>query len=186
MPSVGLCVNYLSLEPALNNPSTLSGARMLDIWVITIIQMRRYIMNKTLIATVTSILLSASILGACSNNETLNEAEPTASSAATMPVIEATATPEPSATPAATEAQESASPTLLILRHPNVRRPRHLVNRREGSQGKKVHLSKVMDIPCMSLRISHSMNSLAVYHSLRTPPIMPRLNTCHPVTILPL
>ncbi|WP_438492469.1 hypothetical protein [Paenibacillus sp. IHBB 3054] len=67
-------------------------------------------MNRTLIATVTSILLSASILSACSNNETVNEAEPTASSVATMPVIEATATPEPSATPATMEAQESASP----------------------------------------------------------------------------
>ncbi|SDM07387.1 hypothetical protein [Paenibacillus jilunlii] len=68
-------------------------------------------MKKTLYTTAASILLSASILGACSNNETANEAEPTASSAATMPVVEATATPEPSAAPAATEAQESASPS---------------------------------------------------------------------------
>ncbi|MNO16826.1 hypothetical protein D3C76_65140 [compost metagenome] len=67
-------------------------------------------MRKILFTTAASLLLSASILGACSNNETANEAEPTASSEAAMPVIEATATPEPSATPAATEAQESASP----------------------------------------------------------------------------
>ncbi|MNI41302.1 hypothetical protein D3C73_955520 [compost metagenome] len=68
-------------------------------------------MKKTLYTTAASILLSASILGACSNNETADEAEPTVSSTATMPVIEATATPEPSAaTPAATEAQEPASP----------------------------------------------------------------------------
>ncbi|CQR54726.1 hypothetical protein [Paenibacillus riograndensis] len=67
-------------------------------------------MKKIWFTTATGILLSASILGACSNNETANEAEPTASSAAATPVVEASAAPEPSAAPTATEAQESASP----------------------------------------------------------------------------
>ncbi|AWV34128.1 hypothetical protein [Paenibacillus odorifer] len=66
-------------------------------------------MKKILLTTVTSILLSSSILGACSNNKTTDEAKPTASSAATMPVVEATSTPEPSAT-SSMEVQESPSP----------------------------------------------------------------------------
>ncbi|KGE17957.1 hypothetical protein [Paenibacillus wynnii] len=66
-------------------------------------------MKKTMFTTTISILLSASILGACSNNGNANGTEPTASTAATMPVIETIATPESSATPAAT-AQESTSP----------------------------------------------------------------------------
>lgn len=118
-------------------------------------------MNKTLIATVTSVLLSASILGACSNNDTVDEAEPTASSAATMPVIEATATPEPSATAAATEAQVSASPDATDPQTSQRPETQAFGEQEGGSQGKKVHLRKVMDIPCMSLMISHSMNSLA-------------------------
>lgn len=67
-------------------------------------------MNKQLITAAATIILSASILGACSNNEVANETEPTATSAATMPVVEATATPVPSATPSATEAPASAAP----------------------------------------------------------------------------
>lgn len=69
-------------------------------------------MKKSMLATAASVLLlSALILGACSNNETGSEAEPTASSAAATPVSEATASPEPSASPEATaEAQASASP----------------------------------------------------------------------------
>lgn len=49
-------------------------------------------MNKQLFTAAATIILSASILGACSNNEVANETEPTATSAATMPVVEATAT----------------------------------------------------------------------------------------------
>ncbi|WP_342561291.1 hypothetical protein NST84_16610 [Paenibacillus sp. FSL R7-0345] len=68
-------------------------------------------MKKSMLLTAASVfLLSASILGACSNNETMNEAEPTASSAAATPVSEATASPEPAASPAATAAPASASP----------------------------------------------------------------------------
>ncbi|MEK4327101.1 hypothetical protein MKX70_14860 [Paenibacillus sp. FSL R7-0312] len=65
-------------------------------------------MNKQLVTAAATIILSASILGACSNNEATNETEPTATSAATMPVAEATATPVPSATPSATEAASAA------------------------------------------------------------------------------
>ncbi|OMF95822.1 hypothetical protein [Paenibacillus sp. FSL R7-0273] len=68
-------------------------------------------MKKSMLATAASVLLlSASILGACSNNETANEAEPTASAPAATPVSEATASPEPTVSPAATAAPASASP----------------------------------------------------------------------------
>lgn len=56
------------------------------------------------------VLLSALILGACSNNEPVNDAEPTTAATATSPAMEVTAAPEPPATPEATEEQAAASP----------------------------------------------------------------------------
>lgn len=61
-------------------------------------------MNKQLFTAAATIILSASILGACSNNEVTNETEPSATSATAMPVAEATATPS------VTEAPASAAP----------------------------------------------------------------------------
>lgn len=67
-------------------------------------------MKKSMLTiTASFLLLSTSILGACSNNETANKIEPTASNTATMPVNEVTASPEPSVAPD-TGAEESASP----------------------------------------------------------------------------
>lgn len=68
-------------------------------------------MKKSLLPiTATCILLPALILGACSNNDAVNETGPAATATASTPVIEATASPEPTHTPEETGAQASASP----------------------------------------------------------------------------
>lgn len=70
-------------------------------------------MKKPLLAVTASFaMLSALMLGACSNNEGTNEAaEPTAAATATVPANEATATPEPTGFPEGSGGQETPPPS---------------------------------------------------------------------------